>query len=87
MRSRTSASATPSAVASSVVRVSSRPASLTPGTSMLSSTIASAISGSSPRSSASARNSERIALTIFSGAFSPSPVTGVAAPSVEPGRM
>ncbi len=54
---------------------------------MDSSTMASATRGSSPRASASARISLRMALTIFSGAFWPSPVTGVAAPMTAPGTM
>jgi hypothetical protein len=49
--------------------------------------MASAIAGSKPLSSARARNSDRMALTIFSEARSPSPTTGVAAPMVDPGRM
>jgi hypothetical protein len=49
--------------------------------------MASAIRGSRPRRSARDRISARMALTIFSGAVWPSPVTGVAAPITEPGRM
>ena len=77
----------PMRTASSVVNVRSRPASTTPGTASDSSTIASAIAGSSPRASASARISLRIAETIFSGAFVPAPSTGVTAPTTDPGRM
>ena len=73
--------------ASALVRVSSSPARTTPGISMLSSTIASAIRGSRPRSSATARNSARMAETILGDALWPSPSTGVAAPSTAPGRM
>ena len=50
-------------------------------------TIASAIRGSNPRASASARNSPRRALTIFSEAFTPAPSTGVAAPIEETGPI
>ena len=57
------------------------------GISIVSSTMASATRGSSPRSSATARNSARMAETIFSDALRPSPSTGVAAPSTAPGRM
>jgi hypothetical protein len=49
--------------------------------------MASATRGSSPRRSASARISLRMAETIFSGAFCPPPVTGVAAPIDDPGVM
>jgi hypothetical protein len=49
--------------------------------------MASAIRGSSPRCSATARNSARMAETIFSEALVPSPSTGVAAPMTAPGRM
>jgi hypothetical protein len=69
------------------VSVSSLPDSTTPSIAMSSSTIASATFGSRSRASASARISLRIALTIFSGAFFPSPVTGVAAPITAPGRI
>jgi hypothetical protein len=91
-RSRAASSATsplenPTFRASALVRVSSSPAATTPGISMLSSTIASAIRGSSPRSSATARNSARMAETILGEPLWPSPSTGVAAPSTAPGRM
>ncbi len=73
--------------ASTALSDSSLPSATTPGMAISSSTIASATRGSSPRASARERNSERSALTIFSGAREPSPVTGVAAPITEPGRM
>ena len=86
-RFSTSAVASPSSTASLAVSVRSFPSAMTPSISISSSTIDSAIRGSSPRRSASARISLRMALTIFSGAFWPPPVTGVAAPMEEAGTM
>ena len=72
--------------ASVVLRVRSLPEGAS-GMSTLSSTMASATVGSSPRASASARNSPRMADTYFSGAFTPCPLTGVAAPKTAPDVM
>ena len=83
----TSAAANPRSTASFPVSVRSFPSSMTPSTSTDSSTIASASRGSIPRASARARNSPRMALTIFSEAFCPAPITGVAAPIDDTGPM
>ncbi len=83
----TTSTATPSSTASDAVRVRSLPASITPSMATSSSTIASATDGSRPRRSARARNSLRMALTIFSDALSPVPTIGVAAPIDDAGTM
>ncbi len=87
LRVSRTASARPTSTASAAPSVSSLPASTTPSISTSSSTMASAMSAGRPLASAVERNSVRPYDTTFSLAFSPSPLTGVAAPMVPPGAM